>query len=128
MNKIRRAGVACLAWVLSILADWQNVDVSQLNVEDIFLRFQNLKKKDFWLNGLEVCKKRFKVALDSYLEYLCDSGNWRASSQERQASTATGNFKTSAKRSTARHTTRHYEIALLAVVVIATTPEMVISH
>jgi hypothetical protein len=36
---------------------------------------------------------------------LRDPGNWRASSQERQASTATGNFKTSAKRSTARRTT-----------------------
>jgi hypothetical protein len=106
MNKNTASGrrSACVQ-VLSILPDWQNVDVSQLNVEDILLRFQNLKKKDFRPNVLEVYKKRFKVALDSYLEYLRDPGNWRASSQERQASTATGNFKTSAKRSTARRTT-----------------------
>jgi hypothetical protein len=129
MNKNTASGrrSACVQ-VLSILPDWQNVDVSQLNVDDVLLRFQNLKKKDFRPNVLEVYKKRFKVALDSYLEYLRDPGNWRASSQERQASTATGNFKTSAKRSTARRTTGIGKIALLAAVVIATTSEEVISH
>ena len=86
MNKNTASGRrwACVQ-VLSILPDWQNVDVSQLNVEDILLRFQNLKKKDFRPNVVEVYKKRFKVALDSYLEYFRDPGNWRESSQERQA-------------------------------------------
>lgn len=106
MNKNTASGrrSACVQ-VLSILPDWQNEDVSQLNVDDLLLRFQNLKKKDFRPNVLEVYKKRFKVALDSYLEYLRDPGNWRASSQERQVGSVIGNFKTSGRRSAARRTT-----------------------
>jgi len=106
MNKNTASGrrSACVQ-VLSIMDDWENVDVSELNVDDLLLRFQNLKKKDFRPNVLEVYKKRFKVALDSYLEYLRDPGNWRASSQERQVKAVVSNSKTHSKRLNARHTT-----------------------
>lgn len=42
-------------------------------------RFQNLKKKEFRPNVLEVYKRRFRAARESYLEYLKNPGGWRPS-------------------------------------------------
>jgi hypothetical protein len=115
MNKNTASGrrSACMQ-VLSILPEWEDVDVSQLNIDDLLLRFQNLKKKDFRPNVLEAYKKRFRLALESYLEYLRDPGNWKASSQERVAHTAAGNFKTSSKKMAAHRTTDQEELERLS--------------
>jgi hypothetical protein len=85
MNPSTAAGrkSACVQ-VLSILEDWENMDISQLDVDNL-LRFQNLKKKEFRPNVLEVYKKRFIAARESYLDYLQNPGGWRSSSQDRPA-------------------------------------------
>jgi hypothetical protein len=84
MNRSTAAGrrSACVQ-VLSILENWETVDVAQLDINDLLMRFQNLKKKEFKPNVLEVYKKRFVAARESYLEYLQNPGGWRPSSQER---------------------------------------------
>jgi hypothetical protein len=87
MNRNTAAGFrsAC-ARVLEVLGDdWEQSDISRLDVEELLLRFQNLKKKDFRPQVLETYKQRFRKALTSYLEYLENPGGWKPVNQERSA-------------------------------------------
>ena len=84
MNKNTAAGLrAACTQVLSVLENWEAVDIQSLNLDDVLSRFQNLKKKDFKPHVLETYKRRFKQALTSYLSYLNDPSSWKATSAER---------------------------------------------
>jgi hypothetical protein len=77
--------------VLEVLGDdWEQTNISELNVEETLLRFQNLKKKDFRPQVLEEYKQRFRKAVRSYLEYLANPGNWKPSAQERPTAAQRG--------------------------------------
>jgi hypothetical protein len=85
MNGNTAAGLrsACTQ-VLQVTGDaWETIDITTIDVDDLLLRFQNLKKKDYTPQVLEVYKKRFRKALASYLSYLESPGSWKASTQER---------------------------------------------
>ena len=85
MNRNTAAGLrsAC-ARVLEVLGDgWEQTDITDLNVDDILLRFQNLKKKDFVPQVLEAYKHRFRKAITSYFEYLENPGGWKPGAQEK---------------------------------------------
>src|SRR5271170_343214 len=85
LNRNTAAGLrsACTR-VLAVLGDdWEETDISRLDVESLLVRFQNLEKKDFKPQVLEVYKQRFRKAVASYLEYLRDPGGWRPATQER---------------------------------------------
>jgi hypothetical protein len=85
MNRNTAAGLrsAC-ARVLEVLGDgWEQTDISNLDVEDLLLRFQNLRKKEFVPQVLETYKQRFRKAVASYFEYLENPGTWRPSTQEK---------------------------------------------
>ena len=87
MNRNTAGGLrsAC-AGVLEVLGDdWEQTDISSTNVEDLLLRFQNLKKKDYRPEVLEVYKQRFRKAVASYLEYLANPGTWKPSTREKSA-------------------------------------------
>ena len=84
MNKNTANGLrAACSQVLGVLENWEEVDVRSLNVDELFTRFQNLRMKDFKPQSLDAYKKRFRIALDSFLSYLDDPAKWRPSSQER---------------------------------------------
>jgi hypothetical protein len=85
MNRNTAAGLrsACARVLESAGDDWEKMDVTTLDVEDLLVRFQNLKKKDFRPQVLEVYKQRFRKAVGSYLEYLQNPGSWKPGSQER---------------------------------------------
>ncbi len=86
MNKNTAGGIrAAAAQVLSVLENWQDVDVKTLDVEGMLVRFQNLKKKDFKPAVLEAYKRRFRQAVGSYLAYLEDPGGWKPRTVERAA-------------------------------------------
>src|ERR1700732_5098681 len=87
MNRNTAAGLrsACTRVLEAAGDDWEKTDVTTLDVEDLLVRFQNLKKKDFRPQVLEVYKQRFRNALASYLEYLHNPGGWKPGSQERPA-------------------------------------------
>jgi hypothetical protein len=90
MNRNTASGLrsAC-ARVFETLGDgWEQTDIQSLDVEDMLLRFQNLKKKSFRPQVLEVYKQRFRKAVLSYLDYLANPGGWRPGTQDR-ASNAT---------------------------------------
>src|SRR5258708_38460604 len=87
MNGNTAAGLrsACTQ-VLQVIGDgWETTDVTALDVEDILLRFQNLKKRDYTPQVLELYKKRFRKTLTSYINYLENPGSWKPGNQERPA-------------------------------------------
>ena len=87
MNRNTAAGLrsACTQVLAVVGEDWEKTDVTALDVESLLIRFQNLRKKDFRPQVLEVYKKRFRKAVSSYLEYLKDPGGWRPGTQEKPA-------------------------------------------
>jgi hypothetical protein len=88
MNGNTAAGLrSASTQVLQVIGDgWETTDVTALDVDDLLIRFQNLKKKDYTPQVLELYKKRFRKALVSYLSYLENPGSWKPSTQERPAS------------------------------------------
>lgn len=104
MNRNTAAGLrAACSQVLTVLDDWENVDVKGLDVEATLHRFQNLKKKAFKPSVLETYKRRFRRAHASYLGYLSDPGGWkpRGIERPRQDSEAVGSDRES--RPAAKH-------------------------
>lgn len=72
---------AC-AQVLKTLGDgWEDTDISNLDVEDLLTRFQNLRKKDFKTKVLITYKQRFRQALASYKSYLTDPSGWKPTAE-----------------------------------------------
>jgi hypothetical protein len=84
MNKNTAGALrAACTQVLGVLDDWQNVDVSTIDPDDVVRRFKNLRAKDFKPESLETYGSRFKNALSSYLEYTRDPGTWKPTRQNR---------------------------------------------
>jgi hypothetical protein len=84
MNRNTAGGLrsACNRVLEALGDDWEQTNISELDVEETLLRFQNLKKKDFLPQVLEEYKQRFRKAVRSYLEYLANPGGWKPSAQE----------------------------------------------
>jgi hypothetical protein len=76
---------AACSQVLAVVDDWETEDLSGLDVEGTLKRFENLRKKDFKPQTLETYKRRFRQALQSFLSYHDDPGNWKPPSQERRS-------------------------------------------
>ena len=85
MNRNTAAGLrsACTQVLTVIGNDWEKTDVTSLDVENLLVRFQNLRKKDFKPQVLEVYKQRFRKAVASYLEYVENPGGWKPGTQEK---------------------------------------------
>jgi hypothetical protein len=70
--------------VFEVLGEgWDQTDISKVDIEDLLLRFQNLKKKDYRPEVLEVYKQRFRKAMGSYLGYLANPGGWKPNVREK---------------------------------------------
>lgn len=72
---------ACVQ-VLSVVDDWESVDIRNLDIEETLTRFQNLRSKQFKPQVLEAYKRRFRQAVSSFLEYLGDPGNWNPTTRK----------------------------------------------
>jgi hypothetical protein len=73
---------AACSQVMSALDDWQTLDVRTLDVGDTFKRFQNKRAKDFTPESLEAYRRRFALAVKSFLEYAEDPSSWKMASRE----------------------------------------------
>lgn len=73
---------AC-AKVLPVMDDWEDLDVRELVVEDALQRFVHLHSKDFKPASLEAYKKRFRQAVNSFLEYADDPAGWQPNTRSR---------------------------------------------
>jgi hypothetical protein len=76
---------AACSQVLGALDDWETLDVSALNIDDVFRRFTNKRAKDFKPASLATYKNRFTQALNDFLAYQNNPEGWRPSAQERPA-------------------------------------------
>jgi hypothetical protein len=84
MNKNSAGALrAACTQVLGVLDNWQNVDVTTIDPDDVVQRFKNLRAKDFKPESLETYGTRFKKALSSYLAYTKDPGAWKPTRQYR---------------------------------------------
>jgi len=77
---------AACAQVLSVLDNWEAVDVRELDADEVFARFQNLRGKEFKPRSLNDYRGRFKQALKSYVSYVGDPAAWRPHAQTRDDS------------------------------------------
>ena len=62
--------------VLSVMDDWENIDINELDVEDVINRFQNLRAQDFKPKTLHDYGNRFRRAVQSFQEYIRDPSSW----------------------------------------------------
>lgn len=86
MNKNTAAGLhAACRQVLNIEDGWEELDVSQIDVETFLTRFQNLKGKKFRPKSLDQYKRRFRQALNLYLQYVHDPSGWKPKNSDRPA-------------------------------------------
>jgi hypothetical protein len=84
MNKNTAGAMrAACSQVLGVLDNWQTVNVTELDVDDVLKRFKTLRYSDFKPESLETYDQRFRQALRSYLAYVQDPGKWRFSTRDR---------------------------------------------
>ncbi|RJP47829.1 MAG: hypothetical protein C4583_15875 [Anaerolineaceae bacterium] len=67
--------------IISINDGWEEVDVRKLDVDVLLSQFQNLKGKNFKPNSLNTYFRRFKLALDMFLEYVDNPTGWKYKGQ-----------------------------------------------
>ncbi len=87
MNPNTAGGLrAACTQVLSVFEEGpESVDIRNLDMEGTLRRFENLKRREFKPQVLEVYKTRFRQAVKSYLVYLEDPGGWKPAMRERAA-------------------------------------------
>jgi hypothetical protein len=68
--------VACMQ-VLSVMDDWETIDVCALDTDEVFGRFVNLKGREFKPRSLQDYRGRFRQAVKSYLSYARDPAAWK---------------------------------------------------
>jgi hypothetical protein len=89
-NTASAKGAACNQ-VLGVLDDWETLDVSALDTEDVLQRFVNLRSKDFTPDSLATYKRRFTSAVREFLAYTKDPAGWKAKgSPDRSAKPTNG--------------------------------------
>ena len=91
MNKNTASGLrAACSQVLGVLDDWETADITEIDIEDLLTRFQNLRKRQFKPQVLETYKRRFRQAISSYSAYLEDPGAWKPTMRKRPAQVVSG--------------------------------------
>lgn len=75
---------AC-AKVLSVIDDWESIDITSIDIEDAITRFKNKQARNYKPQSLEAYGRRFRNAVASYLEYIQDPGAWKPGSRQIQA-------------------------------------------
>jgi hypothetical protein len=83
---------AC-ANVLSVIDGWESIDITSIDVEDVITRFKNIQARKYKPQSLEVYGKRFRNAIESYLEYIRDPGAWKPTSRQIQPANSSTNNK-----------------------------------
>lgn len=76
-----RSFAAASKQVLSIEENWEKLDVSSINVDEFIERFKNKRGKKFKPDSLNAYERRFRQALDLFLEYTRDPSTWRFKGQ-----------------------------------------------
>jgi hypothetical protein len=93
MNKNTAQSLAtAVKRVISIDEGWETIDVRTMNIDEILLRFKNIRNKDFTPDSLQVYERRFKRALKLFLQYQQSPSTWKYPSKT-DAGRKQSNFK-----------------------------------
>jgi hypothetical protein len=68
---------AACSQVLEVVDNWETVDIRELDVENTLTRFENLKGKDYKPQTLNAYMRRFRLAVNYFLEYIDDPSGWK---------------------------------------------------
>ncbi|MCL5996135.1 MAG: hypothetical protein M1546_08770 [Chloroflexi bacterium] len=83
---------AAVRKVLEFDHDWEETDMSQVDVENVLARFRNLSALAYSPGSLIEYERRFKRAKAMFLEYVQDPSHWKQNGQMAQ------NKKTTTKK------------------------------
>ena len=109
MNKNSAGALrAACSQVLSVLDNWQELDVASIDVDDVIRRFENLRARDFNPESLHAYGKRFRRGVESFLEYTKNPSAWKSSSRSVRPSMNAGE-----EPSEKKPTKSHREVATL---------------
>lgn len=78
-----RTLLAAVRTVLSVEEGWEDLDVTQIDVEDMFRRFVNVKGNDFKSGSLAAYQRRFRQAVTDFKKYVADPVNFKPSMRTR---------------------------------------------
>ena len=67
--------------VLATEDNWEDVDITAINVDDLIIRFNNLNANNFKPRSLQDYGQRFRRALTSYKSFLDDPSSWKYASR-----------------------------------------------
>jgi hypothetical protein len=91
---------ACLH-VLGVQDNWEQIDVTSLDVDDLIRRFQNLRAREFNPASLNAYARRFRNAVTSFLEYTKNPAGWKPSARPPKVGTNSDGRATSRAKETA---------------------------
>ena len=97
-----RSLAAALRQIFAIDENWEQIDVTQLDVDAFLARFRNLHGLKYKQHSLAEYERRFKRAIELYLEYLHNPKGWKFDGHSRSRSKSQSK-KTSGSKSTQPH-------------------------
>lgn len=63
--------------VLEIKDDWESLDVSKLDVDELLKRFENLRASEYTPKTLDTYNSRFRKGVEMYLRWAEAPSSWR---------------------------------------------------
>jgi len=63
--------------VLEIEQDWEELDIHQIDTDDFLTRFRNLKSLEYSPSSLSEYERRFKRAVEMFLDFVQDPAGWK---------------------------------------------------
>jgi hypothetical protein len=90
--------------VLQIEGGWEQIDISQLDVEEFWDRFRNLRGLEYKQDSIIEYERRFKRAVGMFLDYTRNPATWRYSEPPSGSRNGTPPRKDSSKRPAQKRT------------------------
>ena len=94
--------------------NWEQIDVSELDVDDFLARFRNLHGLNYKQRSLAEYERRFRRAVDLYLEYMRNPKTWKFNSQDSAASKAKPK-KVGSKKTVQSHASEPVETTTVSI-------------
>jgi hypothetical protein len=110
--------------ILSIDEDWQRINLSELDLEEQFDRFETLRRLDYSTGSLKNYKSRLKHAVGMYLAWLRKGPDWKSYGPGTRNGGANKNGKAGASRPTSKSPAKVTETPHTATPAPAPAPDV----
>lgn len=92
-----RALQSAVRQVIRVEDNWQELDITQLDVDQLLNRFKNTRAKDYKPESMADYEKRFRLALKKFLEFKRDPSSWKSGGQQNSSRKSKTEKSSSAK-------------------------------